>query len=68
MKKNIKINTAALRYIEEQFRGVIVSEVKRKELVVKHTCAIDTNHINIVFSSIKEKVFLTRMNASGIVI
>jgi len=67
-EKNIKINTAALRYIEEQFRGVIVSEVKRKELVVKHTCAIDTNHINIVFSSIKEKVFLTRMNASGIVI
>jgi len=37
-------------------------------MTVEHTCAIDTNLIRLVFDTIKDKIFVSRMEASGIVI
>jgi len=69
-----KIYRAALKFIENKFRSSVVVDPDdafnqlhfSNTMVVKYTCAVDTNQIGSVFDAIKDKIFLSRMIRSGI--
>jgi len=67
-----KIFRVALKYIENKFRSALVDPENvgqvsfSQTMIVRHTCAVDTNHIGTVFEGIKDKIFINRMIRSGI--
>jgi len=68
-----KIYRSALKYIENKFRSTVLVDPENQaqallsqSLIVKYTCAVDTDQIGSVFDAIKDKIFLSRMIKSGI--
>jgi len=68
-----KIYRSALKYIENKFRSTVLVDPENQaqallsqSLIVKYTCAVDTDQIGSVFDAIKDKIFLSRMMKSGI--
>jgi len=68
-----KIYRAGLKFIENKFRAQVIGDPDNEEqvkfsqqMIVKYTCAVDTNQIGSVFDAIKDKIFLSRMIKSGI--
>eukprot|EP01130_Rhizamoeba_saxonica_P009198 TRINITY_DN3740_c0_g2_i1.p1 TRINITY_DN3740_c0_g2~~TRINITY_DN3740_c0_g2_i1.p1 ORF type:complete len:360 (-),score=81.11 TRINITY_DN3740_c0_g2_i1:53-1132(-) len=61
---------AAISLIEQDFRDVININNDNggvaREVYVYHTCAIDQEAIHSVFNNCKDKIFIDRINASGI--
>jgi len=68
-----RIFKVALKFIENKFRSSVISDPENvaqvtfsQTMIVKYTCAVDTDHIGSVFDAIKDKIFLNRMLKSGI--
>jgi GTPase SAR1 family protein len=70
VEKDLEVHDGAVRYIEIKFREKMVPEGSElpteDDLNVYPTCAINTNQMNEIFNAIKTKVFVSRMERSGI--
>jgi len=60
-----KLFSRAVNFIETKFKDLIREEDK-KNFVIYPTCAIHTDQIRVVFSTMKDYIFVERMIDSGI--
>jgi len=60
-----KLFWGAVKFIEAKFQDLI-QDKDAKNLVIYPTCAIRTDQIEVVFSAMKDYIFVERMKNSGV--
>jgi hypothetical protein len=58
-----------VQYFENEFRSIVLlpsSRLSEEKFYVHVTCALDTEQMRVVFTSIRDFVFKSRMEMSGL--